>query len=654
MALLNVRLFGGFEATSADGRRHVLSGQKERAVLAVLATARGGEQSRDHLAGLLWSDRGNTQARDSLKHAIAHIKQSLSAHDHLVISADRTTVRLVPEGLGIDSMHFEISAAAATLEGDLAALDLWCGPFLEGLSIADAAFQEWLAVERARFQAIAETIGRRHLARAVSSGDPLQTAAAASRLLQIDPHSEEGCRQLMKALAAQGEMARAVSVFLRFKDVLQRDLDVEPTRETQSLLAAIRMARRPPLLSVAVPRLSAGPSVAVLPFRNASGDPDQAHLAEGIAEDIISALAQYRWFTVLSRNSSFSLRDADATPQEISRTLGVRYLLTGSVRRSGGRIRLTGELIDGESGLTLWSSRQDQDVRDILALQDELAQQVVGALEPEMLIGESRRSRARPLAEADAYDFHMRGVWHHNQQDRAEDFAAAITWQQRAIATDPDFARAHMVLARSLYARCLFGHSTDIESDAQACAIAAERALALDSGDAYSHYATCLAHLMIGRPAQALAAAERAIAINPSLALAHNAVGWSRIFVGRAQDALDPLDTALRLSPSDPLAYLFLSRKGLARYHLGDYEAAVHHCEEALSLRQRHFILAVLLASLGQMGRLDAADKLLPALHALSPADHHRYWQMITIYSHEADRQHMFEGLRKAGLGPSS
>ena len=269
-----------------------------------------------------------------------------------------------------------------------------------------------------------------------------------------------------------------------------------------------------------------------------------------------------------------------------------------------------------------------------------------------MLIGESRRSRARPLAEADAYDFHMRGVWYHNQQDRAEDFAEAIRWQQRAIAVDPDFARAHMVLARSLYARCLFGYSPDIDSDAQACSAAAERALALDSGDAYSHYAACLAHLMSGRPMQALAAAERATAINPSLALAHNALGWSRIFVGRAQDALAPLDTALRLSPRDPLAYLFLSRKGLAQYHLGDYEAAVRYCEQALSLRRRHFILVVLLACLGQLGRHDAAEKLMPSLRGLSPADYGRYWEMLTIYCHEADRQHLFDGLRKAGFHP--
>ena len=251
-------------------------------------------------------------------------------------------------------MCFQVCAAAATPEADVAALDLWRGPFLDGVGIADAAFQDWLVVERGRFQALAETVGHRHLARAVSGGEPQQTADAANRLLQIDPHSEEGCRQLMKALSAQGEMTRAVSVYLRFKESLQRDLGVEPARETQSLLAAIRTQLSPTHVPAAALRPSTGPSVAVLPFRNTSGDPDQAHLAEGIAEDIVSALAQYRWFTVLSRNSGFSLRDLGKSAPEIARILGVRYLLAGSVRHIEGRVRLTGELIDGESGLTQW------------------------------------------------------------------------------------------------------------------------------------------------------------------------------------------------------------------------------------------------------------------------------------------------------------
>jgi tetratricopeptide (TPR) repeat protein len=244
----------------------------------------------------------------------------------------------------------------------------------------------------------------------------------------------------------------------------------------------------------------------------------------------------------------------------------------------------------------------------------------------------------------------MRGFWHHNQQDRAEDFANAIDWQRRAIKIGPGFARPYMALARSLYARCLFGHSLDIELDAKECLVAAERAVALDSRDAYSHYAMCLAHLLSGRPTEALAAAEHATEINPSLALAHNAVGWARIFVGRAADAIDPLTTAMRLSPQDSLTYLFLSRIGLAHYHLRNFAESVRFSERALSLRRRHFIMVVLLAGLGQIGREEEARSLAPALEAMTPPDRHRYWRMITLYLNPADHDLFFDGLRKAGV----
>ncbi len=251
------------------------------------------------------------------------------------------------------------------------------------------------------------------------------------------------------------------------------------------------------------------------------------------------ALSHYRWFTVVSRNSSFMFRETRGGTREIAQALGVRYVLDGSVRRVGLGIRLSGHLIDAEADAALWAAHYERGIEELFAIQDDLTQQVVGAIEPQLLIGESNRAQARILTSPDAYDCHMRGFWHHNQQDRAEDFANAIDWQRRAIQLDPGFARPYMALARSHYARCLFGHSHDIEP------------VALDSRDAYSHYAMCLAHLLSGRPTEALAAAEYATEINPSLALAHNAVGWARVFVGRAADAIDPLTTAVRLSPQE-------------------------------------------------------------------------------------------------------
>jgi len=157
-------------------------------------------------------------------------------------------------------------------------------------------------------------------------------------------------------------------------------------------------------------------------------------------------------------------------------------------------------------------------------------------------------------------------------------------------------------------------------------------------------------HIVHGRLRQALGEAQRAIDLNPNFALGHMALGWSRVFIGHFAEALDPLHTALRLSPHDPLAYLFLSRLAQAHYHLGDYEEAKHYAERALAIRRLHFIMLLLLASLGQLGRADEAQALLPETVAAQPADSDRYWEVLHPYADPAHRAHLLEGLRKGGL----
>lgn len=648
-----IRLFGDFAALSADRMDVDVPGQKERALLAILATAAGSPVTRDRLAGLLWSDRADPQARDSLKHALASLKRSLNPLDPDVIAWDRTSAWLAVDRVEVDTVAYDRILQEHLPERDFLALSLYLGDFLAGIRVADAAFQEWLLVERARHANSAEDAALRCLQRAVDNEDPSTIVSCAEAVLAINSFNEEACRALMRHWSSRGETARALSVYQRLEDGLRRNIGANPEVATIELATTVRLTRVPASTAEPVaPGLAGRPAIAVLPFQSESGDPNLSHLSLGIAEDLIASLAQYRWFPVLSRNAGVAAANETRPLPEIANSLGARYLLEGSLRLSGQRIRLNGRLLDGETAETLWAGRYDRDLNDIADLQDELARRVAGAIEPELLIGESRRARARPPATGDAYDFHMRGVWHHNQQDRAEDFAQAIDWQRRAIEIDPGFARAHMVLARSLYARSLHGYSADTRTDAAECSTAASRAVALDSADAYSHYAMCLAHLMDSRPAEALAAAERAISINPSLALAYNAVGWSRIFVGRPTEAIEPLEFAIRLSPRDPLTYLFLSRLALAHYHLGDYVSALHFSEQALSLRKRHFISVVQLAALGQLNRLDEAKGLVPAFVEFAPVDPNGYWKMLTNYRSSSDREHLLDGLQRLGIAP--
>ncbi len=391
------------------------------------------------------------------------------------------------------------------------------------------------------------------------------------------------------------------------------------------------------------------PSIAVLPFANMSGDAEQEYFADGITEDIITALSHYRWLFVIARNSTFVYKGRAIDVKQVARELGVRYVLEGSVRKAGGRVRVTGQLIEADTGAHLWAQRFDRDFADIFALQDEVTESVVGAIEPEMLIDAGRRAARKSPANLDAFDCCMRGIWYFNQFTR-DDSRQAEAWLRRSIELDPKLARAHMCLARALVQRSWSGWSDDIGRDLAAAQTAAERAVAVDDRDPYMHYALFLVRLVSGRHQQALAEAQRAIDLSPNFALGHFALGWVRIFIGRFAEALDPLLRCLRLNPRDPQAYLFVSLMALAQYHLGNYEEATHYAEQALGGRRLYPVLRTLLASLGQLGRTEEAKAVLAEMERIKPLDAERHWEITNPYADPAHRAHLIEGLRKAGM----
>jgi TolB-like protein/class 3 adenylate cyclase/Flp pilus assembly protein TadD len=397
------------------------------------------------------------------------------------------------------------------------------------------------------------------------------------------------------------------------------------------------------------PALPDKPSIAVLPFVNMSGDPEQEYFTDGITEDIITALSRYRWFFVIARNSSFAYKGKAVDIKQVARELGVRYVLEGSVRKAGRLVRVTGQLIDAETGAHLWAERYDRPYEDIFAIQDEITENVVGAIEPEILMGEGRRVIQQAKADPDAFDCCMRGMWHHYQMT-LEEFVEAERWLRRAIEIDPKYARGHMALARVLFGRCVLGGSADIDADrAEICALATQ-AVALDERDPYCHYALFACHLLAGRHQAALAAAQRAIDLNPNFALGHLALGWVRIYIGHFDEALEPLLRAIRLSPHDPIGFLFLNRIALAHYHLGNYEEALHFAERAAAGRRIHIVLVVMIACLAMLGRLDEARALAAEIALLEPPDTAAYWRAVHPYAEPAHRAQLYDGLRRAGL----
>ena len=290
-----------------------------------------------------------------------------------------------------------------------------------------------------------------------------------------------------------------------------------------------------------------------------SGDREQDYFADGITEDLISALSRYRWFFVIARNSTFAYKGRALDVKQIARELGVRYVLEGSVRKATNRIRATAQLIDAETGNHLWAERFDRDLSDVFALQDEITQNVVAAIEPEMLLTEGSRAARKNPANLDAFDHCMRGIWHFHQFARDEN-REAEKCMRKALDIDPRLALAHTYLARALNMRIWWGWSSDIDADLADEWAAAQQAVALDPRDPYSQYAFCMASMLVLRQEESLAAAQRAVDLSPNFAVGYFALGWIRVYLGRSADAIDPMLRSLRLNPNDRQSHAFLGQ----------------------------------------------------------------------------------------------
>jgi TolB-like protein len=386
----------------------------------------------------------------------------------------------------------------------------------------------------------------------------------------------------------------------------------------------------------------------VLPFANMSGDPEQEYFVDGITEDIITELARYRWFFVIARNSVFTYKGRAVDIKQVARELGVRYVLEGSVRKAGNRVRVTAQLIEAETGNHLWAERYDRDYADVFAIQDELTQSVVGAIEPEILLRESGRVTTKSVENLDAFDLVMRGLWHFYQFGAGESVAGEKLLR-RAIELDPRLARGHMALARLLFGRAHWGWTEQPQRDVAQSYQSAQRAIALDDRDPYSHYILSLASLPMGNHRQALAEAQRAVDMSPNFALGYFALGMARIQVGLFEEAIDPLLRCQRLSPNDPLTFEFVNKIALAHYHSGNYEEALHHAQRSLGSRRVFGGLLTMIACLGQLDRASEAQPFIAEVKALPIPDVAAQWTISAPYADPAHRAQFVEGLNKAG-----
>ena len=396
------------------------------------------------------------------------------------------------------------------------------------------------------------------------------------------------------------------------------------------------------------PALPNKPSIAVLPFDNMSGDPEQEFFADGVAEDVITALSRFRSLFVIARNSSFTYKGGAVDIKQVGRQLGVRYVVEGSVRKAGNRVRITAQLIDATSGSHLWADRFDGNLDDIFDLQDQITEQIVVAVEPE--IGQAERDRAarKPPQNLGAWELVQRGLSHFyrsNETNRAE----AMRLFREAIALDPDFAAAHAHLAYAI------SRSRSEQSRASARA-SALRAVSLDPNEAMAHFALGRVHVFSGEPEMAIAEMQKAIAINPNFAPGYYGLGFSYYYAaGRADEALPHFSTALRLSPRGPWRRMTLTLMGSTFRFLGRHDEAVAYCRQACQFPEAglwpHMHLAAALAEAGQKNEAQVAvSRAVELQPTFSISFLRSQLRSQLIGMHETTLNSLLESLRKAGV----
>ena len=391
------------------------------------------------------------------------------------------------------------------------------------------------------------------------------------------------------------------------------------------------------------------PAIAVLPFSNMTGDPAQEYFSDGISEDIITALSKLRWFFVIARNSSFIYKGRAVHLKEIAAELGVGYVVEGSVRRVGDRVRITAQLNDVATGSHIWAERYDRNIADVFAVQDEITEAIVAAIEPQLYAAENIHARRKPPESLDAWDLVMRALSHYWRVTR-QDNVVAQALLEKATAIDPNYGQALGVLATSY----MFSAHMGWAEMAKAMAIAersAEAAIRADSEDPWAHNGLAHVYLFARRFDDSLAEFELALRLNPNFALAQGYYGLALSYSGRWQEAEEAAQRALRLSPRDPFSAVYYGIAAYAQFIGRNYDQAMRLAREAI--RQRgDFVGAhrVLTAAAGMAGQDDVAAAALAGLRRAQPNISLAWIAKEMPIRGDAEREHYLQGFRRAGL----
>ncbi len=659
---LRLRLFGRFAVTAGDDKPVAVTGKKNQALLAYLAANADRAQPRERLAGLLWGDRFDDQARQSLRQAISKLRKDLGGAEEELLLIDGDDITLNGDAIAVDVQKFEKLAAMEAPDALEEAATLYGGAFLDGFSIKEEGFEDWISAQRTRYADLAADVLSRHCLVQEAAGQISEAIATAKKLVHFDPLREQAHRDLMRLFAGNGQRSQALQQYKHCAGILQKELGVEPEPATKQLYEDIRGNETDgPITSKNVTRAKAdansappiphSPSIAVLPFANLSGDPDQEYFADGISEDLITALSNVRSFFVIDRSSSFTFKGAPESVTDIGRRLGVRYVLEGSVRKAKDRVRVSAQLVEAASGNHVWADRLDGELHDVFDLQDKIVASVVGALEPQLLRVEVERIRQQRPENFDAYDLTLCGLARMNKLS-PEDTAAALDYFQRAIDADPNYARAYCC-ASWCYRRQvqLKGMILSEKEKAEALRLA-KAALQADNTDPYVLWQVGMTVAHIEQDIDAAQSLiDRSLTANPNSNRAWLSSATVRNSIGDPDTAIEHTERAMQLSPLDTAVWVAFGLFANAYIQLTNYQEAAIWARRSVQLHRDNLPAHLsLIISLALTGQQQEAEMALAELHRMEPDLTIASVQQRFCMDRYQNLQSFIEGLSKAGL----
>jgi len=550
---LQLNVLGRFEL-KADGEPVGPIANKAQAMLAFLAVENDRASTRERVATLLWGGRSDDRARHNVRQALSAIGRNCGS----LVASDGDTLGIDLANCAVDVVEFERTATSDDPQVLADCLNLYRGDLLDGMQVRGQEFEEWLRDARERLRATAcQAMDR--LAQALIAADRTNEAIdILGRRLTMDPACEPAHRHLMDLFAGVGRRSDALRQYQACVDALDRELGAEPSAETKTAYQAIlnvagqvdATASREE--AATPPREGEAPIVAILPFDNLSPQED-AYFADGITEDITTALSCFHSLQVIARGSAFMYRGHDVPDPEIAAALGAQFLVRGSVRRAANRVRVNVQLLDGTRGLTLWGQRYDRELEDVFQVQDEITATIVSTLAGRVEATQLSRTRTAPNERLEAYDLLLRGKDYHHRFT-AEDCATCIDMFGRAIKKDPTYAVAHAWLACGLGQAMVWGlddHAKLVDRSQAA----AERGLELDENDSECHRVLAQVFLTRGDLQRSLQHQERAFFLNPNDDRSVCSMGEILTFAGRPQEAEEWIRQSLRLNPYHPQRY---------------------------------------------------------------------------------------------------